>query len=129
MKKNNIKISTNKNFGVVFFFFFLIIAILPVLNNANIRIWAIIISLIFFILGLLNSRILTPLNKLWFKFGILLGNFFSPIIMGIIFFLIVTPTSLIMKLLNKNLLDLKRVNKNSYWIKKTKYKSKMKDQF
>ena len=129
MKKNNIKISTNRNFGIVFFIFFLIIAILPVLHNGNVRIWAIIASLIFFILGLLNSRILTPLNKLWFKFGILLGNFFSPIIMGIIFFLIVTPTSLIMKLLNKNLLDLKRVNKNSYWIKKTKYKSKMKDQF
>ena len=129
MKKNNIKISTNKSFGIVFFIFFLIIAIFPLLEDKNIRVWSLSISIIFLILGLLNSSILTPLNKLWFKFGILLGNFFSPIIMFIIFFTIVTPTSLIMKLFGKNLLNLKKSNKSTYWIKRSDIKSKMKNQF
>ena len=129
MKKNNIKISTNKSFGIVFFIFFLIIAIFPLLEDKNIRVWSLTISIIFLILGLLNSSILTPLNKLWFKFGILLGNFFSPIIMCIIFFTIVTPTSLIMKLFGKNLLNLKKSNKSTYWIERSDIKSKMKNQF
>ena len=102
MKNDNIKISSNKSFGIVFFIFFLVIAILPLLNDDNIRIWSLIVSIIFLILGFLNSQILTPLNKLWFKFGILLGNFISPIVMGIVFFAIVTPTSLIMRVLGKN---------------------------
>ena len=129
MKKNNIKISTNKSFGIVFFIFFFIIAIFPLLEDKNIRVWSLTISIIFLILGLLNSSILTPLNKLWFKFGILLGNIFSPIIMLIIFFTIVTPTSLIMKLFGKNLLNLKKSNKSTYWIKRSDIKSKMKNQF
>ena len=129
MKKNNIKISTNKSFGIVFFIFFLIIAIFPLLEDKNIRVWSLTISIIFLILGLLNSSILTPLNKLWFKFGILLGNIFSPIIMLIIFFTIVTPTSLIMKLFGKNLLNLKKSNKSTYWIERSDIKSKMKNQF
>ena len=129
MKKNNIKISTNKSFGIVFFIFFFIIAIFPLLEDKNIRVWSLTISIIFLILGLLNSSILTPLNKLWFKFGILLGNIFSPIIMLIIFFTIVTPTSLIMKLFGKNLLNLKKSNKSTYWIERSDIKSKMKNQF
>ncbi len=129
MKKNKIKISTNRSFGIVFFIFFFIIAVYPLINNGDIRIWSIIIALTFLILGLFNSRILTPLNKIWFRFGILLGNLISPIIMGIIFFLIITPTSFIMKILGKNLLNLKRNNKNSYWVERPKIKSKMKNQF
>ena len=129
MQKKNIKISTNKSFGIVFFIFFLIITMSPLLNDENIRIWSLIISLIFLILGLMNSRILTPLNKLWFKFGILLGSIISPIIMGIVFFVIVTPTSFIMKFLGKNLLNLKKDNKSTYWIERPKVKIKMKDQF
>ena len=129
MKKNEIKISTNRNFGLVFFILFLIIAIYPFLKGGNIQIWSLIISIIFLILGLLNSKILSPLNKIWFKFGIILGNFVSPIVMGIIFFLIVTPTSFVMKILGKNLLNLKKNNKDSYWIERSKIKSKMKDQF
>ena len=129
MKKNNIKISSNKSFGIFFSIFFLIIAIFPLLSDEKIRIWSLIFSIIFLILGLLNSSILTLLNKLWFKFGILLGNFISPIIMIIVFFTIVTPTSLIMKLMGKNLLNLKKINKKTYWIEKTKIKSKMNNQF
>ena len=129
MKKNEVKISSNKSFGIVFFVFFLIISIFPLIDGENIRIWSLIISIIFLILGLLNSKVLTPLNRVWFKFGILLGNFVSPIIMGVVFFVIVTPTSIIMKLLGKNLLNLKREKKSTYWIERTEIKSKMKNQF
>ena len=129
MKNSNIKIGTNKSFGIVFFLFFLIVSIFPLLKDENIRIWSLIIALTFLILGLLNSKVLTPLNKIWFKFGILLGSFVSPIVMGVVFFTIVTPTSLIMKVLGKNLLNLKKDNKKTYWIEKSKIKSKMKNQF
>ena len=129
MHGNNIKISSNKSFGIVFFLFFLIVSIFPLFKDENIRIWSLIIAIIFLILGLLNSKVLTPLNKTWFKFGILLGSFVSPIVMGIVFFAIVTPTSLIMRVLGKNLLNLKKGNKKTYWIERSKIKSKMKNQF
>ena len=100
--------STNKSFGIVFFIVFFLIGIYPLFNEHNIRIWSILISLVFLILGLLNSKILTPLNKLWFKFGLLLGKIISPLIMGIIFFLVVTPIGLFMRMLGKDLLNLKK---------------------
>ena len=129
MRDSNIKIGTNKSFGIVFFLFFSIVSIFPLFKNGNIRTWSLVISIIFLILGLLNSKILTPLNTIWFKFGILLGSFVSPIVMGIVFFAIVTPTSLIMRVLGKNLLNLKKSNKKTYWIEISKIKSKMKNQF
>ena len=129
MKKNNIKISSNRSFGIVFFVVFLLISIYPIINDQDMRVWSLIISLIFLILGIINSNILTPLNKVWFKFGILLGSFVSPIVMGVVFFLVVTPISLLMKLFGKDVLNLKRNNSKSYWIEKTGPKSRMKDQF
>ena len=129
MKNSNIKIGTNKSFGIVFFLFFLIVSLFPLFKNENIRVWSLIIAIIFLILGLLNSKFLTPLNKIWFKFGILLGNFVSPIVMSIVFFVIVTPTSIIMRVLGKNLLNLKKGNKKTYWIERSKIESKMKNQF
>jgi len=121
--------SSNKSFGIVFFIFFLILAFYPLLNDENIRIWSIIVSIIFLILGLIDSIILTPLNKLWFKFGNLLGGIISPIIMGVIFFGVVTPIGLFMKLLQKDLLRLKKNSSQTYWIKRSNIKSEMKDQF
>jgi predicted membrane protein len=129
LKNNNIKIATNKSFGIIFFIFFIIVSILPLFNEGNIRIWSLIIAIIFLVLGLFNSKTLTPLNKIWFKFGILLGGFVSPIVMGAVFFVIVTPTSLVMRVLGKNLLNLKKSNKKTYWIERSKIKSKMKNQF
>ncbi len=126
---DDVKISSNRSFGIVFFIVFLLIALYPLTYGGEIRIWSLIISIIFVILGLLNSKILAPLNKIWFKFGILLGKIISPLIMGIIFFLVVTPIGLIMRLLGKDVLNLK-INKNkSYWIEKNGPKSKMKNQF
>ena len=129
MSQNDVKIGSNKSFGIVFFIVFLLISLYPLTNHENIRIWSLIISLIFLILGLLNSKILNPFNKLWFKFGMILGRIISPIIMSIIFFLVVTPIALIMKLLKKDLLNLKFNKTNTYWIEKSGPKSKMKNQF
>ena len=126
---DEIKISSNRSFGVVFFIVFLLIAIYPLLKSNELRIWSLIISFSFLGLGLINSKLLTPLNKLWFKFGLLLGKFISPLIMGIIFFVVVTPIGIIMRLLKKDLLNLKFNEQKSYWIKKTGPKSKMKNQF
>jgi hypothetical protein len=121
--------STNKNFGIVFFVFFLILSIYPVLNNKIINFWFLSISFIFLILGLLNSNLLSPLKRTWFKFGIYLGKFVSPIVMGAVFFLVVTPISLIMKIFNKDILSLKKNTKETYWFKKNGPISKMKNQF
>ena len=129
MKNTEIKIGSNKSFGIVFFIVFLLVALYPLINDGDLRIWSFIIAIIFLILGLINSKVLTPLNKLWFKLGLLLGKVISPLIMGIIFFLVVTPTALIMRIIGKDLLNLKFNNKKSYWIEKTGPKSKMKNQF
>jgi len=125
----DIKISTNKSFGLVFSVVFFLISVYPLLNAGNIRFWSLILAIIFLTLGLLNSKILTPLNKIWFKFGLLLGSIVSPIVMSIIFFFVVTPISLIMRILGKDILNLKWNNTNSYWIEKSGPKSKMKNQF
>ena len=129
MKNNTVKLPSNRNFGIVFFIVFFIIAIWPLLNGHEIRFWSLIISIVFLLLGILNSKILTPLNKIWFKFGILLGSVIAPIIMSIIFFLVVTPTSLLMKLFGKDILAIKKNKSKSYWIEKSGPKSKMKNQF
>ena len=126
---NNIKIGSNRSFGIVFFVVFILIGFYPLINDGNLNIISILIGIIFLILGVLNSRFLTPLNKIWFKFGIFLGQIISPIVMGIIFFLVVTPIAFIMRVLGKDVLKLKKNTDNSYWIKKTDLKSKMKNQF
>lgn len=126
---NEIKMSSNKSFGLVFFIFFVIIGIYPLINYQSVRIWALVFAFIFLILGLTNSNILTPLNKIWFKFGIFLGKFVSPIIMALIFFFVVTPTAFFVKIFKKDLLNLKFNNQKSYWIKKNEHESKMKNQF
>ena len=125
------KIPTNKNFGLVFFFLFFLIFLEPIIRNEELRYWSIIISLIFLILGLTNSKLLKPLNKIWYKFGLFLGKTVSPIIMGIIFFLVITPTSLILQLFNKDILNIKKKKNNlkSYWVVKSEKRGSMKNQF
>ena len=124
-----IKKNSNRSFGIVFFIFFLIIATWPLLNDKSIRLWSLVLSIIFFILGMLDSKILHPLNTTWFKLGLLLGKLISPIVMGVIFFLVVTPIGLLMRIFKKDLLNLSKSSKNSYWIDKTGPKSKMRNQF
>ena len=124
-----IKIGSNRGFGIVFFIVFILIGIYPLIDNDELRLWSILLSLIFLTLGLINSNFLTPLNILWFKFGIFLGKVVSPLILGFIFFIVVTPTGILVRFFKKDLLNLKFNSKKSYWIEKSGPKSKMKNQF
>ena len=127
---SKIKMSSNRSFGLVFFVVFLIVALWPLKSGEDLRLWSLVISVIFFILGVLNSRLLTPLNKLWFKFGILLGSIVSPLIMGLVYFFVVTPMGVLMRLLGKDLLKMNKIkNASTYWIKRDKEQSRMKKQF
>ena len=129
-QKSKIEVSSNRSFGLVFFVVFLIIGLWPLLDGGQFRIWSLFFSLFFLVLGLLNSKLLTPLNLLWTKFGILLGNVFAPIVMSFIFFLVVTPIGLLMRIMGRDLLRTK-YNKSgkSYWIKREKRITKMNQQF
>ena len=127
---SKIKTSSNRSFGLVFFVVFLIVALWPLKHEEDIRLWSLALSIIFFILGILNSKLLTPLNKLWFKFGIFLGSIVSPIIMGVVYFIVVTPTGVFMRLLGKDLLKTnKEKNASTYWMKRDKQDSTKKKQF
>lgn len=127
-----IKIGSNKSFGIVFSIFFTLIFVYLLLINQEINKTFLILAIIFLVLGFLNSKILTPLNILWFKFGILLSVVISPLIMSVIFFCVVTPLAILAKIVKKDFLNLdkkKNSNKKSYWIHKENYKNSMKDQF
>ena len=114
MDNSKIKLGSNRSFGIVFFVFFLLISLWPLKNGGNLNIWLFSISIIFLILGVINSKLLKPLNFIWFKFGLLLGSIISPIVMSIIFFLVVTPTSILLKLFNKDILNLKKIKKKRH---------------
>ena len=122
----------NRQIEVLEFFFivFLIIGLWPLLNENEIRIWSISLGIIFLVLGLLNSNLLSPLNKLWVKLGEVLGKIIAPIIMFLIFMLVVTPTAILVRLFRKDLLSLKMDKKiKSYWIERKKNLGSMKNQF
>jgi len=121
--------TSNRNFGITFFIFFLILSLYPLIQDKNINYVLLFISIIFLFLSFLKPKVLKPLNKIWFKFGIFLGKFVSPIVMSLIFFLVITPTGLIMKVIGKNLLNLKNENKKTYWINKDNSNNSMKNQF
>ena len=132
-KKNNLKdkkIYSNKSFGLIFFIFFLILSLYFYFFKSKLNLYLIVISIIFLILGVLNSSILNPFKKLWIKFGELLGKFVSPIIMFLIYFFIVFPTNLVLKILSKDILEL-NINKkeNTYWKIKEKINNSMDNQF
>ena len=122
--------TTNRNFGIVFFIVFLLIGLYPLINDENIRNWSLIIAFVILFLGLINSILLTPFNALWFKIGLFLGKFVAPLVMGIVYFAIVFPTFLFLKIFKKNYLNLKyERNKKSYWIDVVNNNKSMKDQF
>ena len=123
------KISSNRSFGILFSILFAIIAFWPIINGNPLRLWSIPISVIFLVLGLLNSKLLNPLNIVWVKFGELLGRIIAPIVMFIIYFIIVTPIGLFMRLIGKDLLNIKFSKANTYWIKREKKVGSMKKQF
>ena len=122
--------SSEKSFGVVFAIVFLIVALYPLLTSAGLRIWALVVSIIFLLLAFLAPKILVLPNKLWFKFGLLIGSIVAPIVMAFVYFVTVLPTGLIMRLLGKDLLK-QKLDKNakSYWIERKEPMGSMKNQF
>ena len=122
--------NSNRNFGLVFFIIFLILGLWPITNAEEIRIWLILLAFIFLILGIMKSKLLSPLNRLWFKFGMMLGAIVAPIVMGSIFFIVVTPLGIVMSIIGKDLLNKKHdKKKETYWIKRIKPPGSMKRQF
>ena len=122
--------SSNKSFGILFFIVFLIFGVWPLKNGENLNYYFIIFSGIFLLLGLLNSKLLSPLNKIWIKFGEILGIIIAPIIMALVYFVILTPVSLAVRVFGKDLLGLKFINKQqTYWINRKKNMGSMRKQF
>jgi hypothetical protein len=129
MKKQiNIKSKDNITFGILFFVFFLIIAFYPITSGRIIRVWAIVLSLVFLFITIIKPNLFTFLNKLWIQFGILLGKIISPIVMGLVFFFVVTPIGILVRILKKDVMGLKR-GASSYWINREDKVQSMKKQF
>ena len=124
----NIKRKDNITFGILFFVFFLIIGLYPLKSDGAIRIWSVLFSLVFLIITIIRPNLLTFLNKLWIKFGILLGKIISPIVMGLVFFFVVTPIGVLVRILKKDVMGLKR-GASSYWINREDKLQSMKKQF
>ena len=129
MKQLMRETGSNKNFGIVFFIVFILIAVWPLIDGQSLRVWSLIVSLIFLVLGLLNSKLLNPLNLAWVKFGKILGKVVAPIVLGVVYFIIITPIGLFLRLTGKDLLQTKFSKNNSYWIKREKNIGPMKKQF
>tara|TARA_B100001769_G_C21696368_1_gene384686 strand:+ start:69 stop:446 length:378 start_codon:yes stop_codon:yes gene_type:complete len=123
------KISSNRSFGILFSIVFAAIAFWPLLNLGEIRVWSVIVSSIFLLLGLINSKLLYPLNLIWVKFGELIGKIIAPLVMALIFFIVLTPIGLFLRLIGKDLLNIKLNNNKTYWIKRDKKPGSMKRQF
>ena len=124
----NIKRKDNITFGILFFFLFLIIGLYPLKSNGTIRIWSVLFSLAFLVITIIRPNLFTFLNKLWIKFGILLGKIISPIVMGLVFFFVVTPIGMLVRILKKDVMGLK-TGASSYWIKREDKLQSMKKQF
>ena len=126
MKSQN----SNRSFGLLFFIVFIAVGLWPIIKGEEANIYLILISLFFLIFGLINSKILSPFNKAWIKFGEILGLIIAPIIMALVYFIILTPISLIVRMFGKDLLGLKFLKKqDTYWIKRVKKLGTMKKQF
>jgi hypothetical protein len=124
----DVKQKNNFIFGILFFIFFLIIGLYPLISIGTIRIWSITLSLAFLFITIIKPNLLNFLNKLWIKFGILLGKIISPIVMGLVFFLVVTPIGMLVRILKKDVMGLKR-GASSYWINRKDKVQTMKKQF
>ena len=123
------KKNSNKSFGVLFFIVFLLIALWPLVNGDSLRVWSLLIAVIFLVLGLLNSKILNPFKRIWIKFGEILGKVIAPLVLSIVYFIVITPIGLLLRIFGKDLLGIKFLEKKSYWIKRDKDLGSMKNQF
>jgi hypothetical protein len=128
MKKINIKFKDNITFGILFLIFFLIVGIYPLKSGGVIRIWSVVLSLVFLIVTIIRPNLFTFLNKFWIQFGFLLGKIISPLVMGLVFFFVVTPIGILIRILKKDVMGLKK-GAPSYWINREDKVQSMKKQF
>jgi hypothetical protein len=126
---SNIKKKDNIIFGLIFFFFFLIISFYPLISGGVVRIWSVTLSLIFLIITIIRPNLFKYLNRFWIKFGMLLGKIISPIVMSLVFFFVVTPIGILVRILKKDVMALKRGASSSYWINRKDKIQSMKKQF
>jgi hypothetical protein len=128
--KNSIKVKSKDNitFGILFFIFFLIFGLYPLKSDEAIRVWSVVLSLVLLIITIIKPNLFTFLNKFWIKLGILLGKIISPIVMGLVFFFVVTPIGILVRVLKKDVMGLKR-GASSYWINREDKVQTMKKQF
>ena len=124
----NIKRKDNITFGILFFILFLIIGLYPLKSEGLIRIWSVVLSLVFLIITIIRPNLFTFINKLWIQFGILLGKIISPVVMGLVFFFVVTPIGILVRIFKKDVMGLKR-GASSYWINRENKLQSMKKQF
>ena len=124
----NIKRKDNITFGILFFILFLIIGLYPLKSEGLIRIWSVVLSLVFLIITIIRPNLFTFINKLWIQFGILLGKIISPVVMGLVFFFVVTPMGILVRIFKKDVMGLKR-GANTYWINREDKLQSMKKQF
>ncbi len=129
-QKKEIKINKKNNitFGILFFIFFLIIGLYPLVSVGVVRIWSVILSLVFLIITIIRPNLFTFLNRLWTQFGVLLGKIISPIVMCLVFFFVVTPIGVLTRVLKKDVMGLKR-GASSYWINRKDKLQLMNKQF
>ena len=112
--------SSNRSFGLVFAGVFALIGFAPLISAGGVRLWAVVLAVVFLVAALAFPGVLTPLNRLWMRFGLLLHRIVSPVVLGIMFFGVITPMGLLMRALGKDPLRL-RLDKpaRSYWIERT----------
>lgn len=118
-ERDTVKGSSDRAFGIVFSIVFLIVGLFPLVGGGSVTWWPFAVSAIFLVAAVAFSSVLAPLNKVWTRFGLLLHRVTNPIIMGILFFIVVTPVGLVMRLFGKRFLhqELER-GADSYWIRR-----------
>ena len=123
-----IDVKSNITFGMLFLIFFLIIGFYPLKFGEPIKVWPVVLSLVFLIITIIKPNLFTFLNKLWIKFGILIGKIISPTVMSLVFFFVLIPIGIFVKILKKDVMSLKR-GAPSYWITRVDKVQSMKKQF
>ena len=112
-----VKGSSNRSFGIVFAVVFAIIGLFPLIGGSSVRWWSLIVAGVFLALAFSVPKLLSPLNRLWMRFGLLLHRIVNPLVMALLFFLVVTPIALLMRLFGKRPLHLEtEPDAESYWI-------------
>ena len=118
-RASEVKSGSELAFGMVFFVVLSLIGLWPLLDGEMPRWWLLAIAVVILVLALVRPAVLRPLNQLWHRFGLLLHRIVSPLVLGLLFFLTVTPTGLLMRLMGKDPLRLKfDPEAESYWIKR-----------